>query len=82
MVMLSHIVSLCSALLAIAVCNWDHQNAALIRKQKPKKGKADVYKKASSFCTTLSSWLYTVEKTLSGKNGQSLVKKKKSSRWC
>lgn len=71
MVMLSCVVSLSTALLAVTVCNSDHQNAALIRKQKPKKGKADAYKKASSLCTTSSSWLYTVEKTCSGKNGQS-----------
>lgn len=56
--MLSPVVSLTSALLAMTASNRDHQNASLIRKLKAKKGKANVYKKASSLCTS-SSWLYT-----------------------
>lgn len=52
-----------------------HQNAALIRKQKPKKEKANMHKKANSSCTTFNTWLYTVEKPFNVKNGQNLGKK-------
>lgn len=58
-------------------CGLGHQNAALIRRQKPKKGKTNTHKKANYLCTTFSTWLYTVEKPFSVKNGQNLVKKKK-----
>lgn len=65
-----------SALLAIMACGLDHQNVALIRKRKPKKEKASMHKKASSLCTTSSTWLNTVEKPFIVKNGQNLVKNK------
>lgn len=67
--------SLSSALLAIMACGLDHQNAVLIRRQKPKKEKTNTHKKANYLCTTFNAWLYTVEKPFSVKNGQNLVKR-------
>lgn len=63
-------------------CGLGHQNAALIRRQKPKKGKTNTHKKANYLCTTFSTWLYTVEKPFNVKNGQNLVKKKKNPNRC
>lgn len=85
MIMLSHIVSLShngilltSTLLAIRACDLDHQNVALNRRQKRKKEKANMHKKANSLCTTFSTWMYTVGKRFSVKNGQNLVRNKQA----
>lgn len=60
--------SLSSALLAVMACCLDHQNAALIRKQKPRKEKANMHKKANSL-SSFSTWLHTVETLFNVKNG-------------
>lgn len=78
--MFSDVISLSSALLAIMACSFNHQNIAWIRKQKLKKDKENMHKKANSLCTTSSTSLYTVQRPFSVKNEQNLVKKKSTSK--